>query len=125
MPNIPLRRTLSHHQVTTNFDVTSVQDGLVRRQVLDQRDQSWDLRIIDLFVSGMHTLSEIMTYDDNVCPSFFNRSQRTAWRQPVTLRIIFNPIHERLLLLVTDTEIWRIRNTLQNIMNRLGDAENT
>lgn len=80
MPDIPLWGAFSHHQVASNLNVTSIQDRLVWRQILDQRNQSWDLRVINLATLAVWMEYWNLAYDNNMCSSLLDRSQWSTGR---------------------------------------------
>lgn len=63
-------------------------------------------------------------YDDNVGTTLLRGPERTFFGKPVTMGVISDPIEDCLLFVGSDALVG-VANPLENIVNILGDPEDT
>lgn len=107
IPNVSLRRALLGHEVFPNLNVRAIQHGSRGFPLLAQRNQAWHLRVVD---------------DDNIGSAFFRLAQRPTLREPVSIRILGDPVYDLRLLFVGDTLLGKT-DSLQDIVHVLCDPE--
>lgn len=131
VPDVSLGRVRLGHKITADLDMRSVQNRPVRGQLLDQGNQARHLWVINLALVSIHKYRSLViaapcsvTYDNNIGTAFRSRPKRAALRKPVTLGILGDPVKNGLLLLGGNALI-RVADSLQDIVDVLGDSEDT
>lgn len=64
------------------------------------------------------------THKDNISAAFRHRSERTTLGEPVSVGILRDPVKDSLLLIGRDALI-RVADSLQDVVDILGDSEDT
>ena len=129
VPDVGLGRSSLRDQVAADLNVRSVQNWTVRCDFLDQGDQAWHLGIINLRISELAPLYRcsgkvISTYDHNIRTPLFWWAKRPPLGEPITVRILGNPINDGLLLLRRHALVG-VADALKDVVDILRNPENT